>query len=58
MEFAKRIGVVEKRAARFIKQAIDVVPAMEEMLDKSFLSEQGKKKYKESIRDRAKALGL
>ena len=58
MEFAKRIGVVEKRAARFIKQAIEAVPAMEEMLDKSFLSEQGKLKYKESIRDRAKALGL
>ena len=58
LEFAKRIGVVEKRAMRFIKQAIDAVPAMEEMLDKSFLSEQGKKKYKESIRDRAKALGL
>jgi hypothetical protein len=58
MEFAKRIGVVEKRASRFIKQAIDAVPAMEKMLDKSFLSEQGKEKYKESIRDRAKALGL
>ena len=58
MEFAKRIGVVEKRAMRFIKQAIDAVPAMEEMLNNSFLSEQGKKKYKESIRDRAKALGL
>ena len=58
MEFAKRIGVVEKRASRFIKQAIDAVPAMEKMLDKSFLSEQGKAKYKESIRDRAKALGL
>ena len=58
MEFAKRIGVVEKRAARFIKQAINAMPAMEEMLDKSFLSEQGKAKYKESIRDRAKALGL
>ena len=58
LEFAKRIGVVEKRAMRFITQAIDAVPAMEEMLDKSFLSEQGKKKYKESIRDRAKALGL
>lgn len=58
MEFAKRIGVVEKRADRFIKQAIDAVPAMEEMLDKSFLSEQGKVKYKESIRDRSKALNL
>ena len=58
MEFAKRIGVIEKRAKRFIKQAIDSLPAMEEMLDRSFLSEQGKAKYKESIRDRAKALSL
>ena len=58
MEFAKRIGIVETRARRFIKQAIDSVPAMEEMLDKSFLSEKSKARYKENIRDRAKALGL
>lgn len=58
MEFAKRIGVVEKRAARFIKLTIDSVPAMEEMLEKSFLSEKGKAEYKKSIRDRAKALSL
>ena len=58
MEFAKRIGVVEKRAARFIKLAVDSEPAMEEMLEKSFLSEKGKAEYKKSIRDRAKALSL
>lgn len=58
MEFAWRIGIVEKRAARFIRQAVDSVPAVEEMLDRSFLSEQGKVKYKESVRDRAKALSL
>ena len=57
MEFAKRIGVVERRARRFIKQAIDSVPAMEEILDKSFMSEKSKARYKENIRDRAKALG-
>ena len=58
MEFAKRIGVVEKRAVRFIKLAIDAVPTMEKMLEKSFLSEKGKAEYKKSIRDRAKALSL
>ena len=58
MEFARRIGVVESRARRFIKQAVDSVPAMEEMLDRSFMSEKSKAKYKENIRDRAKALSL
>lgn len=58
MEFAKRIGVIESRARRFIKQAVDSVPAMEEMLDKSFLSEKSRGRYKENIRDRAKALSL
>lgn len=57
MEFAKRIGVVEKRAKRFIKQAVDSVPIMEAMLDDSFLSDSGKEKYKASVRDRAMALG-
>lgn len=58
MEFARRTRVVEKRAERFIRQTVDAVPAMEEMLDRSFLSESGKEKYKSSIRDRAKALCL
>lgn len=57
MEFARRIGVVEKRAERFIRQAVDSVPVMEEMLDSSFLSDSGKEKYKASVRDRAMALG-
>lgn len=56
MEFARRIGVVEKRAERFIKQTVDSVPVMEEMLDSSFLSDSGKEKYKASVRDRAMAL--
>lgn len=58
MEFAKRIGVVEKRAKRFIKQAVDSVPIMEAMLDDSFLSDSSKEKYKASVRDRAMALGV
>lgn len=58
MEFAKRIGVVEKRARRFIDQIIDSVPNMEKILDKSFLSDEGKAKYKMCLRDRAKALKL
>ncbi len=56
VEFAKRIGVVEKRAERFIQQAVDSVPLMEEMLDNSFLSDSSKEKYKAFVRDRAMAL--
>ena len=58
MEFAKRVGVVEKRAERFMKQAVDSVPVMEKMLDNSFLSDSSKEKYKASVRDRAMALCL
>ena len=58
MEFAKRIGIVEKRAASFIKNTISHIPKMDEMLDKSFLSMEAKQLYKESIRDRAKAISL
>lgn len=58
MEFARRIGLVEVRAERFIQQTINSVQPMEEMIDKSFLSDTGKQFYKDSIRDRAKVLSL
>ena len=58
MEFAKRIGIVEKRAARFIEFAKSALPTMEEFIDKSFLSDEAKQRYKENLRDRAKALGM
>ena len=51
-------AIIEEMHRRFIKQAVDSVPAMEEMLDRSFMSEKSKAKYKENIRDRAKALSL
>ena len=57
MEFARRIGFVEKRAAAFTKDTVSHIPEMDEMLDHSFLSPEAKKLYKESIRDRVKALG-
>lgn len=58
LEFARRIGIVEKRAQKFIRDITAHIPEMDEMLDKSFLSDEAKVQYKENIRDRAKALGL
>ena len=58
LEFARRIGIVEKRAQKFILDITAHIPEMDEMLDKSFLSDEAKVLYKERIRDRAKALGL
>lgn len=58
LEFARRIGIVEKRAQKFILDITAHIPEIDEMLDKSFLSDGAKVQYKENIRDRAKALGL
>lgn len=58
LEFARRIGIVEKRAKKFIRDITAHIPEMDEMLDKSFLSDEAKLQYKENIRDRAKALSL
>lgn len=58
LEFARRIGIVEKRAQKFIRDITAHIPEMDEMLDKSFLSDEAKVQYKENIRDRAKALSL
>lgn len=56
MEFARRIGIVEKRATKFIEDTTAHLTEMDAMLDKSFLSDEAKSLYKESLRDRAKAL--
>ncbi len=56
MEFARRIGIVEKRAAMFIRNTVGHIPEIDEMLDKSFLSAEAKQLYKASVCDRAKAL--
>ena len=58
MEFAKRIGIVEKRAERFIREMTNHLDEMNEMIDASFLSEEAKAKYKECIYDRARALEI
>ena len=58
LEFARRIGIVKKRAQKFILDITAHIPEMDEMLDKSFLSDEAKVLYKERIRDRAKALSL
>lgn len=58
LEFARRISIVEKRAQKFILDITAHIPEMDEMLDKSFLSDGAKVLYKERIRDRAKALSL
>lgn len=58
LEFARRIGIVEKRAKKFIRDITAHIPEMDEMLDKSFLSDAAKNQYEENIRDRAKALSL
>lgn len=58
LEFARRIGIVKKRAQKFILDITAHIPEMDEMLDKSFLSDGAKVLYKERIRDRAKALSL
>lgn len=58
LEFARRIGIVEKRAQKFIRDITAHIPEMDEMLDKSFLTDEAKAQYKENIRDRAKALKI
>jgi len=58
MEFAKRIGIKETRAQKFIKVALASIPAMEQMLDSCFLSDRNKQRYKDCIRDREKALSI
>ena len=58
MEFAHRISIVEKRAERFIRNITSHLSEMEVMIDNSFLSDEAKIKYKESLNDRAKALKI
>lgn len=58
LEFANRIGIVEKRAVKFIRDITAHIPEMDEMLDRSFLTDEAKAQYKENIRDRAKALKI
>lgn len=58
MELARRIGIRDIRAERFIADTCGHIPEMDKMIDRSFLSEPGKRNFKELVRDRAKALAL
>ena len=58
MEFARRIGIVEKRAMKFIKDISAYISEMEAMLDRSFLSDEARLLYKKSLQDRVKSLKI
>ena len=58
LEFARRVGIVETRAKKIIRDTTAHIPEMDEMLDRSFLTDEAKVQYKENIRDRAKALKI
>lgn len=60
LEFAKRIGLRQNRAQRFISEFIDSArqAAAKKMIDKSFLSQKSKRLFKQLFTDRAKALKL
>ncbi len=58
MEFAKRIGIREIRAERFIHEACCHFEGICKLLDRSFLKRQSRQKYKRLVQDRIKALTM
>ena len=58
MELARRIGIKEIRAERFIAETCSHLKEMNAMIDRSYLSEQGKALFKAQVKDRAKALEM
>jgi len=58
MELARRIGIKEIRAQRFIEETCSHIPDIEKMIDRSFLSDESKSRFKELVRDREKALRM
>lgn len=58
MELARRIGIKEIRAERFIAETCCHLNEMDAMIDRSYLSEQGKARFKTQVKDREKALGM
>ncbi|SHK43615.1 serine/threonine-protein kinase HipA [Fibrobacter sp. UWH5] len=58
MELARRIGIKEIRAKRFIAETCSHLREMDAMIDRSYLSKQGKALFKAQVEDRAKALGI
>lgn len=58
MELARRIGIKEIRAQRFIAETCSHLREMDAMIDLSYLSEPSKALFKAQVRDRAKALEM
>lgn len=60
LEFAKRIGINQNRAQRFILEFTDSArqTAAKKMIDKSFLSQRSKRLFKQLFTDRTKALSI
>lgn len=58
MELARRIGIKEIRAERFIAETCSHLREMDAMIDRSYLSEQSKVLFKAQVKDRAKALEM
>lgn len=58
MEFARRIGIKEIRGERFITDVCGHGHEMEELIDRSFLSEPSKQLFKDLLCDRTKALQM
>ncbi|MCQ2106216.1 MAG: HipA domain-containing protein [Fibrobacter sp.] len=58
MELARRIGIKEIRAERFIAETCSHLMEMDAMIDRSYLSEQGKAQFKAQVKDRAKVLEM
>lgn len=58
MELARRVGIKEIRAKRFIAETCSHLREMNAMIDRSYLSEQSKALFKAQVKNRAKALGI
>ena len=58
MELARRIGIKEIRAERFIAETCSHLKEMDAMIDRSYLSEQSKVLFKAQVEDQAKALEM
>lgn len=58
MELARRIGIKEIRAQRFIAETCSHLREMDAMIDLSYLSEPSKALFKAQVRDRAKAMEM
>ncbi len=58
MELARRIGIKEIRAERFIAETCSHLKEMNAMIDRSYLTEQSKALFKTQVKDRAKALEM